>query len=140
LPNVSQRSQDKIRTEVRSWMVYWTRAKFYRKHELRHTKPFICQIAGCYRTEGFSTVNDLDRHTKSKHPSALQGLQPTKRYRCHVQGCKSKEKLWPRLDNFRSHLKRVHQKILATDEEFEEMVRRLVGSNLDPSRCLNLTK
>lgn len=93
----------------------------YRKHELRHTKPFRCEISGCSRTEGFSTTNDLDRHIKSRHPSAAQGPDCTKRFRCLVLGCKSSEKSWPRLDNFRSHLKRVHHLTLA---EEEEIVRR----------------
>ena len=96
----------------------------HRKHDLRHRKPFVCKYPGCTRTDGFSTTNDLDRHTKSKHPLAMTQSEATKRYRCHVQGCKSKEKSWPRLDNFRSHLKRVHSQALQTDEEFEEMIRR----------------
>lgn len=94
-------------------------ANTYRKHDLRHRKPFTCNFPGCQRDEGFSTSNDLDRHTKSKHPSAAA---ISSRYRCRVQGCKSKEKSWPRLDNFRSHLKRVHK--VEDDEQFEETIRR----------------
>jgi hypothetical protein len=105
-----------------------------RKHKLRHTKPFVCQITGCKRTEGFSTINDLERHTKSKHPSTDIDSSSTKRYQCHVSGCKSRDKTWPRLDNFRSHLKRVHGSQLSTDALFADMVQRLVrmsspGSN-----------
>ncbi|EHL01787.1 hypothetical protein M7I_2138 [Glarea lozoyensis 74030] len=37
-----------------------------KKHELRHTKPYKCQVAGCTRLEGFSTTNDLDRHMKNE--------------------------------------------------------------------------
>jgi hypothetical protein len=94
----------------------------YRKHDLRHKKPFKCEYPGCTRIEGFSTTNDLERHTKSKHPSAVQGLESTKRYRCCVQGCKSKEKSWPRLDNFKSHLKRMHH--FDAEEQFDDMIRR----------------
>jgi hypothetical protein len=94
-----------------------------RKHDLRHRKPFVCKVEGCTRVDGFSTTNDLDRHIKSKHPSAGPSGH-TKRYRCHVQGCKSKEKSWPRLDNFRSHLKRVHSHHFQSEEEFERMIRR----------------
>ncbi|TVY41620.1 hypothetical protein LOCC1_G005945 [Lachnellula occidentalis] len=95
-----------------------------KKHDLRHKKPFKCTVQGCPRSEGFSTTNDLDRHTKSKHPAALPESVPTKMYRCHVTGCRSKEKTWPRLDNFRSHLKRVHSHQLPTVEDSEEMIRR----------------
>ncbi|TAQ90353.1 hypothetical protein B7494_g1332 [Chlorociboria aeruginascens] len=92
-----------------------------RKHILRHNKPFICKISGCSRTEGFGTTNDLERHIKSKH--ALTPL-PEKRFRCLVPGCKSKDKSWPRLDNFRSHLKRVHPSQLGTDKDFENLIRK----------------
>ncbi|CZT10077.1 uncharacterized protein RAG0_14658 [Rhynchosporium agropyri] len=95
-----------------------------KKHDLRHRKPFICQVPRCTRTEGFSTTNDLDRHTRSKHPSAVQKSSSVKKFRCHVPGCKSKDKAWPRLDNFRSHLKRVHGNYLRCEEAFDEMIRR----------------
>lgn len=98
-----------------------------RKHNLRHTKPYICKYIGCSRVGGFSTSNDLERHIKSKHPSAVLGSEATKRYRCHVQGCKSKDKSWPRLDNFRSHLKRMHESSFVDADEFEDMVRRSVS-------------
>lgn len=94
-----------------------------KKHVLRHTKPYLCQVPGCSRTEGFSTTNDLDRHTKSKHPSAIPENASTKRYRCLVPGCKSRDKAWPRLDNFRSHLKRVHANYIRNDEHFDDMIR-----------------
>ncbi|KAM3075183.1 hypothetical protein ACMFMF_005862 [Clarireedia jacksonii] len=94
-----------------------------KKHELRHTKPFTCTVAGCTRDMGFSTTNDLERHVKSKHPSAaLSRAEPTKKYHCHTSGCKSKDKAWPRLDNFRSHLKRVH-KITNETSDFENIIR-----------------
>jgi hypothetical protein len=95
-----------------------------RKHDLRHKKPYKCQVAGCTRFEGFSTTNDLERHTKSKHAASVSG----KKYRCSVPGCKSREKAWPRLDNFRSHLKRVHQNQLRTDEDFDEILRKYAAS------------
>ncbi|PVH85156.1 hypothetical protein DL98DRAFT_583750 [Cadophora sp. DSE1049] len=94
-----------------------------KKHDLRHRKPYMCKVPGCSRTEGFSTTNDLDRHTKSKHPSAIPENASTKRYRCLVPGCKSKDKAWPRLDNFRSHLKRVHANYIRSDEHFDDMIR-----------------
>lgn len=35
-------------------------------------------------------------------------MRESKYYICPVQGCRKKEKKWPRTDNFRRHLKRVH--------------------------------
>ncbi|QSZ36502.1 hypothetical protein DSL72_006382 [Monilinia vaccinii-corymbosi] len=96
-----------------------------KKHDLRHKKPFLCNYPGCVRTEGFSTTNDLDRHTKSKHPlAATSKAESMRRYRCVVPDCKSKDKAWPRLDNFRSHLKRVHANHVQSEESFEESIRR----------------
>lgn len=95
-----------------------------KKHDLRHKKPFVCRVPGCSRSDGFSTTNDLDRHIRSKHPSAIPENAPTKRFRCLVPGCKSKDKAWPRLDNFRSHLKRVHATFIRSDEQFDELIRR----------------
>ncbi|CZR60616.1 uncharacterized protein PAC_10512 [Phialocephala subalpina] len=92
-----------------------------KKHELRHTRPFECNVQGCNRIEGFSTPNDLDRHMKSKHSELLTSSTGIKKFRCVVPGCKSKDKAWPRLDNFKSHLKRVHQ--LRTDEAMDTMVK-----------------
>lgn len=108
----------------------------YRKHGLRHTKPYICEVQGCSRTEGFSTTNDLDRHTRSKHPSVLLENASAKKFRCHVPGCKSKDKAWPRLDNFRSHLKRVHQSQLGSEEAFDQMIRRYVKPNNNETTLL----
>jgi len=76
-----------------------------KKHMYRHEKPFKCDFPSCGRSTGFSTVNDLERHKRSKHPSSVTSKT---QYRCVATPCKSKDKLWPRLDNFRSHLKRMH--------------------------------
>ncbi|KAL3424271.1 C2H2 type zinc finger domain protein [Phlyctema vagabunda] len=78
-----------------------------KKHHLRHTKPFVCNVPECSRKDGFSTVNDLDRHKRSKHPHISPSTR-NKAFHCIFPGCKSKDKVWPRLDNFKSHLKRVH--------------------------------
>lgn len=82
----------------------------YRKHDLRHRKPIVCQVPGCTRPEGFSSTCDLDRHIKTQHPSAMWN---TAKYRCWFQGCKSKEKVWVRLDNFLSHIKHIHRATLS---------------------------
>jgi hypothetical protein len=82
----------------------------------------MCKVSGCPLDEGFSTTDDLERHTQSKHPSANTSL--TKKFRCHVAGCKSQDKSWPRLDNFRSHLKRVHGNLLTSNEDLDNFINR----------------
>jgi hypothetical protein len=44
-------------------------------------------------------------------------------YHCDLGECNGKDKDWPRLDNFRNHLKRMHN---LSDDEIEAYVRRLV--------------
>ncbi|KAK4200650.1 hypothetical protein QBC40DRAFT_173286 [Triangularia verruculosa] len=78
----------------------------FRKHKARHEKPFKCDIPGCLKaSDGFSTNNDLDRHRAGVH-KIYKSDTPV--YRCYIQSCKDKEKIWPRPDNFRQHLRRVH--------------------------------
>jgi hypothetical protein len=71
----------------------------------------MCQVPGYTRIKGFRLTNDLGRHTKRKHPLVTI---PTEKYRCFFTGYKSK-KLWPRLDYFHSHLKRVYGVIVRND-------------------------
>src|SRR4051794_2943406 len=99
----------------------------HRKHDVRDRKPYKGKFPDCPRKEGFSTTNNLERHTKSKHPSAIAENESTKKFRCLLPGCKAKDKAWPRLDNFRSHIKRVHvNNYLRNEEELDEMIRRYV--------------
>jgi hypothetical protein len=86
-----------------------------RKHLLKHIKPFKCNAPDCKRTEGFTTLNDLDRHKKSVHQVDLNN----KSYRCVGKNCKNKEKVWPRLDNFKQHVQRKHQ-----DEDENDVIER----------------
>ncbi|KAJ8133226.1 hypothetical protein O1611_g401 [Lasiodiplodia mahajangana] len=76
-----------------------------KKHDQRHKKPYKCDVKQCTRNEGFSTPNDLARHKASKHPETTTG----NRYVCTIGPCKTKRKIWPRSDNFKCHLKRVHK-------------------------------
>ncbi|KAI2781403.1 hypothetical protein F4815DRAFT_492628 [Daldinia loculata] len=89
----------------------------FKKHKQRHDKPFKCTVKGCTRSEGFSTPNDLDRHKRSLHPDEHADGD---RYRCQVGPCFNKNKIWPRADNFRAHMKRVHQKELIKDEDLDQ--------------------
>ncbi|KAI5926989.1 hypothetical protein F4810DRAFT_699268 [Camillea tinctor] len=94
-----------------------------KKHQQRHTKPHKCPIEDCARhKEGFSTTNDLDRHIRSVHPSEKASGN---RYQCNIGMCKSKSKVWPRADNFKAHLKRVHREEPSDDS--------LQSADSDPS-------
>ncbi|XXH03550.1 hypothetical protein Hte_009955 [Hypoxylon texense] len=89
----------------------------FKKHKQRHDKPFKCEVPGCARTEGFSTPNDLDRHKRSLHPDEKAAGS---RYRCPIGPCQNKDKIWPRADNFRAHMKRVHQKTQLSDDDLDK--------------------
>lgn len=84
------------------------------KHKQKHTKPHHCKQPGCNRNKGFSTKNDLQRHLASVHKLY------TVVYHCRHGTCPTKakkEKDWPRADNFRSHLKRVHRISLKAEDD-----------------------
>lgn len=89
----------------------------FKKHKQRHEKPFRCSVKNCTRREGFSTTNDLDRHIRSLHPDEHASGN---RYRCLIGACKNKDKIWPRADNFRAHMKRVHQKDVLSDDDLDQ--------------------
>ncbi|KAF2238003.1 hypothetical protein EV356DRAFT_529498 [Viridothelium virens] len=90
----------------------------FKKHVTRHEKPHKCDVPGCQRKEGFTSANDLDRHKKSKH-----NIAPThgsdRSYKCASEQCRKKSKIWPRLDNFRQHVIKIHP-----DENTEELIRK----------------
>ena len=83
-----------------------------------HTRPYKCTANNC--SKDFSTNNDLERHKKSVHKIAPKN-GTDKSYRCAAPNCSKKEKLWPRLDNFRQHCTRIHK-----DQNIEELVRKSV--------------
>ncbi|OHE91189.1 hypothetical protein CORC01_13500 [Colletotrichum orchidophilum] len=89
------------------------------KHHQRHRKAFKCEVEGCSRTEGFGTTNDLERHKGSVHPEIFN---PSLRYRCHIGSCQTKDKKWPRADNFRQHLKRVHHQNVNSEDDLSDFV------------------
>jgi hypothetical protein len=86
---------------------------------LKHHKFFLCDFPGCKRSaQGFGTINDLERHKKSVH-----GMRPThgstKSWVCASEDCQGKNKRWPRYDNFKQHVVRLHPK-----ENMEELITR----------------
>ena len=82
-----------------------------RKHMLKHTKPFKCEVPGCKRTEGFATVNDLERHKKSLHGIDIDRYS----YQCVIEDCRDRAKIWPRVDNFRQHVEHLHKGVDVLD-------------------------
>ncbi|KAJ9249734.1 hypothetical protein DTO207G8_6521 [Paecilomyces variotii] len=79
-----------------------------RKHEARHKKMHKCDEPSCSRKEGFGTVNDLERHKKCIHNKEPE-RGPKILYMCFAPNCPRRNKQWPRLDNFRQHLTRMHR-------------------------------
>ncbi|KAI4182512.1 MAG: hypothetical protein LQ348_004834 [Seirophora lacunosa] len=107
----------------------------FRKHGLRHAKPYKCEVRGCSKTDGFSTNNDLDRHKKSVH-KIMPKNSTDRSFRCAASNCPKREKIWPRLDNFRQHCLRIHAEM-----DCDELVRKsemepglsMQANNLDDS-------
>lgn len=88
----------------------------HKKHMLRHNKPWKCDYPNCRRAgKGFGTSNDLDRHRKSVH--RIGALQNS--WKCASENCRNKEKIWPRLDNFKQHIHRMHP-----EEHQPDLIRR----------------
>ncbi|KAH8701122.1 hypothetical protein BGW36DRAFT_448101 [Talaromyces proteolyticus] len=87
-----------------------------RKHEARHEKTYQCEALTC--AVRFGTKNDLERHRKAVHrKTPLCG--PSEVFRCFGTDCNCPRwKEWPRFDNFKAHLKRMHK-----DEDENELIR-----------------
>ncbi|PLN75358.1 hypothetical protein BDW42DRAFT_39017 [Aspergillus taichungensis] len=89
-----------------------------RKHEARHKKSFKCDEPNCSRKEGFGTINDLARHKKCVHKQEPE-RGPKILYLCFGEDCPRRNKRWPRLDNFRQHLARMHH-----EEDADALLKR----------------
>lgn len=114
-PSVNQTtSKNKLAPSIESvLMIYRTR-----KHMLKHEKTYYCDVKVCKRhKQGFGTVNDLNRHRKSVHKLSSHGGGVTKSYRCSARGCEKSDKVWPRFDNFKQHVFRVHKEEHQGDEK-----------------------
>ncbi|KFX94293.1 hypothetical protein O988_06384 [Pseudogymnoascus sp. VKM F-3808] len=88
-----------------------------RKHDQRHRKPYICDYPNCPGSgqgQGFGTVNDLDRHIRSKHRERDVLF-------CHFSGCQEKGRKFTRSDNFGVHLTRCHG---IEKDEVKEIIQR----------------
>ncbi|KAJ5180422.1 hypothetical protein N7492_003632 [Penicillium capsulatum] len=103
-----------------------------RKHEARHRKSFKCDEPNCPRKEGFGTINDLARHKKCVHNKEPE-RGPKMMYLCFGKNCPRPNKRWPRLDNFKQHLSRMHH-----GEDADALLKRsmdwydsVIGSQAD---------
>jgi len=68
-------------------------------------RPYLCDVPSCPRFvpgEGFTTLNDLERHSRSVHGGSGQYIE------CREPGCPEAGKYFPRRDNFVDHWKRLH--------------------------------
>jgi len=89
---------------------------------LKHDKPHTCDVMGCRRAatgKGFTTINDLQRHKKSVHRIGVDKDS----YQCASENCRNKGKIWPRLDNFKQHINRMHK-----GEDEADLISRYVGA------------
>ncbi|RVD88872.1 uncharacterized protein DFL_003043 [Arthrobotrys flagrans] len=71
----------------------------------RPEKKYLCTIEECERStpgNGFTTLNDLERHGRSKHGDDGQYIE------CRHERCPDRGKRFPRRDNFVDHYWRVH--------------------------------
>ncbi|GKT99818.1 hypothetical protein FLAG1_04974 [Fusarium langsethiae] len=96
-----------------------------RKHELKHSLPWRCNVTGCSRNKGFTSKNDLDRHKRTVHNDRTVSGRA---FVCNIGSCAKKTKVWPRADNFRSHLERMHHKSYSANDDLTEYVYRPVPS------------
>ncbi|RMZ92112.1 hypothetical protein DV736_g671, partial [Chaetothyriales sp. CBS 134916] len=95
----------------------WRTESDFKKDQARHERPHKCNVDRCPRMfEGFSTINDLNRHLKAVHGVTVEG---TIDYKCLVTGCAKPDKTWPRLDNFRQHIIRMHP-----DQDVDRVVKQ----------------
>ena len=87
---------------------------------LRHERPFLCKELGCKRKRGFGTLNDLERHKLCVHGVESE-RGSSKLFKCFAENCPRGQQIWPRYDNFRQHLRRMHG-----DPSVKELIRKLV--------------
>lgn len=109
-----------------------------RKHDARHRKLFKCDEPNCSRKEGFGTINDLARHKKCVHNKEPE-RGPKMMYLCFGKNCPRPNKKWPRLDNFKQHLSRMHHEedgdalLKKSMDWYETVIGRQPGQQNDDS-------
>ena len=95
----------------------------------------MCQIQTCSRSrprQGFGTINDRDRHHTSVHKGQFQAPKYAK---CFAENCSKGNKEWDRVDNFKTHVEKIHAGIKSKDERSDpqksaiadDLIARLVA-------------
>ncbi|KAK5941479.1 hypothetical protein PMZ80_006758 [Knufia obscura] len=99
-----------------------------KKYECPHCEP---------GDKSFKTTNDLDRHVKTVHRSIKPGERV---WKCNMPSCTVPDKIWPRLDNFKQHVSRMHGQDHADHAEdmWVEYDPAIHGA-VEPSRNTRLT-
>lgn len=94
-----------------------------RKHRLTHTRPYACLVPGCVRQPTFATQNDLERHARGCH--GIETRQGSHHYyKCTVELCPKRGRIWDRRDNFKQHLQRIHKEL--NTEQISECLKAYV--------------
>lgn len=94
-------------------------------------RPHTCDISGCRRAtpgKGFSEMSGLQRHKEFVHRIGVERDS----FQCASMNCRNRGKIWPRLDNFKQHISRMHK-----DEDEAELIRKSCYSG--PTASKNLT-
>jgi C2H2 type zinc finger protein len=74
---------------------------------------------------------DLNRHKIAKH----QSLTSFKEWKCTGKNCRNANKIWPRFDNFKVHIQKMHP-----DEDLEEVMEKsLIESSSSSNGFLSLS-
>ena len=71
----------------------------------RPAKPHHCAFCQVFPPKAFRSANDLKRHLRTVHD--LVNHRDTV-WQCRIPDCKAVGKKWPRFDNFKAHVKRMH--------------------------------
>ncbi|KAJ9657216.1 hypothetical protein H2198_004442 [Neophaeococcomyces mojaviensis] len=87
----------------------------------RSDKKFLCEICSGKKKQ-FSTSNDLAQHQKTVHGKMQVGDCV---WICKIADCPAGTKSWPRLDNFKQHLIKMHGNINLNGP----------SARLDPAYC-----
>ncbi|XTI84561.1 hypothetical protein V2W45_1230984, partial [Cenococcum geophilum] len=69
----------------------------------KHTRRYKCPVENCQQ-KAFGLKRDLDRHLTSRHPKQY----PCAALKCPYSGCRLANKIFPREDNLKRHIRTCH--------------------------------
>lgn len=116
--SISHTSSSKLKTRFEKWHKLTSR----RHHQRYHSKDHKCQYPGC--DKGFGTKTHLQRHINDRH-------EKKKKYHCAIQGCdysRAGGKAFPRKDNWKRHMTKIHQMENRDLPEPEEVDEDMAGT------------